>query len=108
MILGAMDKVQEKAQDYAKIQPPSAAGTVYNGFSATTDYNSNEFNKPHILVTKPPMVVPMDYSAKTAKKRPEARKPKKLKTAPPPAEETNVDFIKAAVAGKLFNNDNDT
>jgi hypothetical protein len=50
----------------------------------------------------------VDYSAKTAKKRPEARKPKKLKTAPPPAEETNVDFIKAAVAGKLFNDDNDT
>ena len=108
MILGAMDKVQEKAQDYATIQPPSAAGTVYNGFSATTDYNSNKFNKPHILVTKPPIVVPMDYDAKTAKKRPEARKPKKPKTAPPPAEETNVDFIKAAVAGKLFNDDNDT
>jgi hypothetical protein len=73
-----------------------------------TDGNTVPRNKPHILVTKPPIVVPMDYSAKAAKKRPEARKPKKPKTAPPPAEETNVDFIKAAVAGKLFNDDNDT
>jgi tetratricopeptide (TPR) repeat protein len=108
MLLPSLEALSRNECSSVEIPMPISAGTAFNGFSMATDDNAAPHNKPHIIINKPPIVVPMDHGPKKAKKRPEARKPKNPKTAQPPTEETNVDFIKAAVAGKLFNDDDNT
>ena len=73
--------------------------------------NTAQNNKPHILITKPPIVVPIKQEEKyphiRAKKRSETTKQSATKAKQPAPREKETDFVKAAVSGKLFRDEPD-
>jgi len=92
------------------IHTQKSAGNSFPATSTASPLDLGQNGKPHILVTKPPMVVPIDHGNTKKKKRSETQKTsaKKMllakKTTPKKHEETEVDFVKAAVSGGLFKN----